>query len=269
MVSITPFGLTGPMRDMRMTPFLSFAMGGGMHWVGQPDGPPLAPPGQLQWDEAGGHAAFGAVAALIARERSGGQVLDLSVHEVAATKDFLFERYDVAPPDEWGRQVGVGYPPTGDWQCADGPIAVASHQRHHWQAFLDALDHPDELSDPEFADPLFRREIFEALIQIISDLVATRSRMDLFVKGQASGLPCAPFYTPGEFVLDAQPQARGTFREAAPGVTVPWAWCHATPPLIGLRRPAPGLGEHNEEVYVGELGFQPSELDAWTASGLV
>ena len=87
--SITPFGLTGPMRDLRMTPFLSFAMGGGMHWVGESDGPPLAVPGQLQWDEAGIHAAAGIVAALSARDRDGGQVLDLSVHEVAAAKDFL------------------------------------------------------------------------------------------------------------------------------------------------------------------------------------
>ena len=42
--SITPFGLTGPMRDLRMTPFLSFAMGRGMHWVGEAEGPPLAAP---------------------------------------------------------------------------------------------------------------------------------------------------------------------------------------------------------------------------------
>ena len=32
--SITPFGLVGPMRDLRATPFVSFAMGGGMHWTG-------------------------------------------------------------------------------------------------------------------------------------------------------------------------------------------------------------------------------------------
>jgi crotonobetainyl-CoA:carnitine CoA-transferase CaiB-like acyl-CoA transferase len=271
-VCITPFGLTGPMRDIRVTPFLSFAMGGGMHWVGQRDGPPLGAPVQIAWDEAGVHAAFGAVTALLARERVGGQLLDLSVHEVAVTKDFLLERYDVAPPEEWGRQVGVGYPPTGDWQCSDGPIAVASHQRHHWQAFLAALDNPDELADPEFANPLFRRDIFEALEQLISGLVATRSRMDLFVKGQASGLPCAPLYTPGEFVHDAQPRARETFRVSLAGddeVTIPWGWCHSQPPIIELRRPAPRLGEHNMEMFVGELGFDTDLVESWTAAGIV
>ena len=43
--SITPFGLDGPMADMRITPFLSFAIGGAMHWVGEKGGPPLAAPG--------------------------------------------------------------------------------------------------------------------------------------------------------------------------------------------------------------------------------
>jgi hypothetical protein len=39
--------------------------------------------------------------------------------------------------------------------------------------------------------------------------------------------------------------------------------------LTSLRRPAPGLGEHNVEVYVDELGFDPVEVDNWAAIGLV
>ena len=52
-------------------------------------------------------------------------------------------------PGEWGgRFAGVGVPPTGTWQCADGPIGIAAYQDHHWQAFLTMLDHPDDLSEP-------------------------------------------------------------------------------------------------------------------------
>ena len=85
------------MADMRVTPFLSFAVGGAHALGGQKDGPPLAAPGQLAWDEAGLHAAFGIVSALFGREHAGGQFLDLSVHEVQAGKDFVLERYDVEP----------------------------------------------------------------------------------------------------------------------------------------------------------------------------
>ena len=54
------------------------------------------------------------------------------------------------------------------------------------------LDHPDELSEPSLADPVLRREIFDGLTELIAGLVKDRSRLDLFEKGQAAGLPCAP-----------------------------------------------------------------------------
>jgi benzylsuccinate CoA-transferase BbsE subunit len=270
---ITPFGLTGPWRDLRMTPFVSYAMSGGMHRVGEADGPPLAFPGQLAWDEAGIHAALGILAALSARPRAGGQLLDLSVHEVGATKDFLLERYDVAALEEWGRWVGVGIPPTGVWECIDGPLAVAVHQEHHWDAFLAMLDHPEDLADPAYNDPLFRREVFDLMADLIAPLMAARSREALFEKGQRHGLPCAPYNTPAEFAADIQPQERSIFatmqREANHGVTIPWRWCHSPIPLLKLKRPAPTLGEHNEEVYLDALGFDADELRAWAEKGLV
>ena len=271
--SITPFGLTGPWRDLRMTAFLSFAMGGGMHPVGDPEGPPLASPGQLAWDEAGIHAAFGIVVALSGRDRFGGQLLDLSVHEVAAAKDFLLERYDVGQPEEWGRKIGVGYPPTGVWECADGPLAVAAHQHHHWQAFLAMLDNPEELSDPSYYDPLFRRQVFDLLEQLIAPLMARSNRLELFARGQAYGLPCAPCNTPGDFVADIQPRSRDIFVtvEGAEGkpMTIPWRWCQSSAPLLDLRRPPPLLGQHNHEIYVDELGFTADELRAWAEAGIV
>lgn len=271
--SITPFGLSGPLRDMRMTPFLSFAMSGGMHYAGNQDGPPLAVPGQLQWDEAGINAAFGIVVALLSRETVGGQLLDLSVHEVGVAKDFLLERYDVARPGQWGRTVSVGIPPTGVWSCADGPFAVAAHQNHHWQAFLSMLDHPDALSEPSLADPLVRREIFDGLEQVIGELMVNRSRLELFEKGQAAGLPCAPVNMPGDFVRDVQPRARETFESVTMSggdtVRIPWRWLHSSTPLLGFRRRPPGLGEHNVEVYVDELGFTGKRLAQWRRAGIV
>ena len=254
--SITPFGLTGPWRDIRTTPFVSFAMGGGMHWVGQPDGPPLAAPGQLAWDEAGIHAALGIVSAIFGHERFGGQVMDFSVHDVAVTKDFLIERFDVGLIGEWGRSIGVGVPPTGRWECRDGPFGISAHQARHWEAFLTMLDHPDELSEPSLADPVLRREIYDGLQVVIGRLMKERNRSELFDKGQAAGLPCAPVNEPAEFVRDEQPLARGLFATIAGDmgdlVTIPWRWCHSSRTLLRLSRSVPSLGQHNREVYVEE-----------------
>ncbi len=272
--SITPFGLVGPWRDVRVTPFLSFAIGGGMHWVGRKDGPPLAPPGQIAWDEAGLHAALGIVSALVfGGTRAEGQLLDLAVHDVTSSKDFLRERFDVDAVGEWGRTVGVGIPPTGSWQCTDGLLEVSAHQPRHWEAFLDMLDHPDELSEPSLADPLVRREIFDGLEEIIGELVRERSRMELFEKGQAVGLPCAPVNGPGEFVRDLQPLARELLaapaEEGDRAVTIPWRWCHSSEPLLRLTRPAPALGQHNREIYCQELGFSDLLLKRWAGDGVV
>jgi crotonobetainyl-CoA:carnitine CoA-transferase CaiB-like acyl-CoA transferase len=271
--SITPFGLVGPMRDLRATPFVSFAMGGGMHWTGDRDGPPLAAPGQLAWDEAGIHVAFGIVSALFGHGRFGGQTLDFAVHDLAASKDFLIERFDVGAINEWGRSVEVGIPPSGRWECRDGLLRISAHQGHHWKAFLTMMDHPDELSEPSLADPQIRREIFDGLQEVIARLVKDRSRDELVKKGQAAGLPCAPVNDPGDFVRDEQPLARELFvnvgETGEKPVRIPWRWCHSNPPMVRLRRPAPRLGEHNREVYVDGLGFTDEQLESWKESGLV
>jgi crotonobetainyl-CoA:carnitine CoA-transferase CaiB-like acyl-CoA transferase len=270
--SITPFGLVGPLRNLRSTPFVSFAMGGGMHWAGHRDGPPLAAPGQLVWDEAGIHAAFGIVSALFGHGRFGGQTLDFAVHDLAASKDFLIERFDVGAINEWGRSVDIGIPPSGRWECRDGLICIGAHQGHHWEAFLTMLDHPDELSEPALADPRLRRDIFDGLQEVIAALLKDRSRYELFEKGQVAGLPCAPVNDPSDFVRDEQPLARELF--AAVGgrgerpVTIPWRWCHSSPPMARLRSPAPKLGQHNREVYVDGLGFTDQQVDGWRVRGL-
>jgi benzylsuccinate CoA-transferase BbsE subunit len=92
---ITPFGLTGPLRDWRATPFTSFAMSGYMHPVGPPEGPPLAMPGQQFYDEAGlgRHSSYRRCCASPPEFRS--QVIDHSVHEVGLFNKLGTEQYDV------------------------------------------------------------------------------------------------------------------------------------------------------------------------------
>ena len=183
--AITPFGLTGPYRNWRSSPFVSHAMCGDMHRAGPPEGPPVTLPGRISWDEAGAHATICVLAALLARAEVGGQLIDLSVHDVLCAKDFHFETYDVNGKPVGGRLVGVGYPPTGTWQCADGAIDVGAHQASHWGAFLDMLGHPEELAAPALADALVRRDIFDGLIDTIAPLLAREAREPLVERGSS------------------------------------------------------------------------------------
>lgn len=271
--ALTPFGLTGPLAGYRATPLTSHAMSGLMHRCGTAETPPLGIPGQILWDEAGIHAAVAVLAALSSRSRVGGQLLDLAVHEVAPAHDFLLERYDAEALGNWGRAILVGIPPSGTWECADGPFDVAAHQRRHWDAFLTMLDHPDALSEPSLEDPLLRRQLFDGIIEAVQPLIGDKQRLELFEKGQQAGLPCCPVNTPADFVADSQPQARGLLvDQEVPGlgsVTLPWRSFHSSPEMQRLRRPAPTLGQHNREVFVEELGHTDGELDTWREEGLV
>jgi benzylsuccinate CoA-transferase BbsE subunit len=271
--AITPFGLTGPMREFRATPFVSFAYGGGMHHVGKPEGPPVSMPGQPLWDYAGLAGAIGIMAAVRARRSIGGQLLDISVHEAAAVMDFPIERYDAEGASGRDRTISIGYPPTGTWRCMDGELEISCHQEHHWTAFLRMLDYPDDLSAPSLADPLVRRAIFDGLIPVIDQLMAEREVLDLFERGQAEGLPCSPINTVTQFVNDVQTRSRGLFVATATtnleSVELPWKSFASAPPLLTLRRPAPSLGEHNIEVYVDQLGYSLCVLEAWKEAGLV
>jgi crotonobetainyl-CoA:carnitine CoA-transferase CaiB-like acyl-CoA transferase len=244
-----------------------------MHHVGPPDGPPLVIPARIHWDLAGAHAALCVIAALAARERVGGQTIDVSAQEVESAHDFFFERWFVDGARPLPRVVPIGFPPTGTWQCRDGPFDVAAHQAHHWGAFLRMLDNPDELSEPALQDASVRREIFDGIQKVVEKLMAEHSREELFQKGQSVGLPTCLLNTPAQFVRDIQLAERGSFVEMTrPGTgtfTAPGPAVHSTPALFRVRRPAPQLGEHNEEIYRGELGFERGDLVRWRDDGLV
>ena len=258
--AITPYGLTGPYRHRRATHFVGYATSGSMHKVGTVEGPPLTIPAQQHWDEASAHAAVCILAALQNRATVGGQTIDISAHEVAVTRDFAFDRYDVMGMAQ-DRILAIGYPPTGTWQCKDGPFDVAAHQARHWKAFLRMLDDPPELSDPSLEDVLVRRDIYDGLAETISKLLAGRSRGELVVQGQAVGLPCSILNTPAEFVEDEQLAERGYFVtlrdfDDAGEVRMPGAPFKSSPELFSVARAAPRLGEHNaESAAFPELGY--------------
>jgi formyl-CoA transferase len=232
----------------------------------------VALPSRILWESAGTRAAMDVLAALWAVPRVGGQLVDVSVHAMAASKDDMIDRYDVGMLS-WGRLAGIGLPPTGTWQCRDGFFDVACYQDSHWDSFLDMLDHPPELAEPALADMVLRQQIFDGLVPIMAELMADRSREDLMRRGQAAGLPCGLLNTPAEFVHDEQVRAREIFQPLTkPGVgtvELPGPGFRTDPPLHRQAGPAPTLGQHTEEFVVGELGCKPEALTEWKESGVV
>lgn len=206
--SITPFGTDGPYARLGATHMVSVALAGAVHRYGPPEGPPLAPPAQVHWDVAAAHAALTVAAALLARPWAGGQRLDVTAQEIESTIDYYFERFWVAGARPQARAVTYGIPPTGRWACSDGLVEISAFQQHHWQAFLELVECPDELNEPTLHDMSTRQLLADGLTEVIGRLLSPLRAADVVSRAQAHGLPASVLNTPAAFVADEQLAAR-------------------------------------------------------------
>jgi crotonobetainyl-CoA:carnitine CoA-transferase CaiB-like acyl-CoA transferase len=246
--SITPFGLTGPYRNWRATHLVSHAMSGLMYTQGPLEGPPVVVPGQQLYDQVGTHAAIAVLTALRARPRAGGQLIDMSAHEVLTQSCFAIYDYTNAARIGRRRPQTIQYSGGGTWECRDGVIEFTASTDKHWYALMELLGHPAELSDPSWAHPNVRHPYEEKIIEVMRPLIAAMSREDFFVRGQQLGLPCTLVNTVGQFADDQQPRSRGFFvRRPLGGLgefELPGEPFRCTERVLAqYRRPAPRLGE--------------------------
>jgi crotonobetainyl-CoA:carnitine CoA-transferase CaiB-like acyl-CoA transferase len=246
--SITPFGLTGPYRTWRATHLTSHAMSGLMYVQGLPEGPPTVVPGQQLYDFVGTHAAIAVLTALRARPEAGGQLIDMSAHEVMTSSCFDIYSYTNGARIGHRRPPGAQYSGGGTWQCRDGVVEFAASTDKHWFALMELLGHPAELSDPSWGHPGKRHPHEDKIMEVMRPLVAAMSREDFVVRGQQLGLPCTVVNTVGDFVDDIQPRTRGFFvRKPLAGLGEfdlpgePFRCAERV--LAQYRRPAPRLGE--------------------------
>jgi len=254
---ITPFGLTGPYRTWRATHLVSHAMSGLMYVQGPPAGPPVVAPGQQLYDQVGTHAAVAVLTALRTRPQAGGQLIDMSAHEVLTQSSFDIYSYTNSARIGRRRPAAAQYSGGGSWQCRDGVVEYQASTDKHWFALMELLGHPAELADPSWAHPNVRHQYEDKIIEMLRPLIAAMSREDFVARGQQLGLPCTLVNTVGQFVEDTQPRSRGFFvrRPLAdlgefdlPGE--PFR-CNERV-LAQYRRPAPRLGETQAEAVARE-----------------
>ena len=268
--AITPYGLTGPWRHWRATPFTSFAASGQMHATGPDEGPPVAMPGQQLFDEASTRAATMVISTI--GTRFTGQTIDVSAHEVGTWQYQVIHRFATSGR-VLSRTTNFGPPPGGIWQCRNGYVDIAAHSVHHWEVFVTLLGSPEELQDPMYSDRAMRVALFDLLTTFITQHMSTQSAEEFVERGQQMGLPCTVQNRPDEYLQDDHPWVRGAFVQVQSPelgqVTLPGPVVTTAPPLATYRLPAPVLGASNKDVYVDELGHSPGELDDWRERGLI
>ena len=268
MTSISNFGQTGPYRDYKATEIVEYAIGGPMLSTGALDREPVKLPGKVGMFVAGQMAATATLMAVYRRDQDGiGDYLDISIMDTQAgsidrqSAMLLNHQYTGA---RWSRhkpgRSGLG----GIFKCKDGYIEMWGWDRA--PRVMDMLGTPELKEDPRFATDEARHkpENTKALGRMMGEWFAQRTRMDAWKEAQRHRVLSAPLTDLAEVSADGNKRGRGFWTQMErPYVGV---MEHPGRPVVmeatpwRARRPAPTIGQHNEEVYRGMLGYSSAEL---------
>ena len=274
--SISAYGQDGPYRDRPGYDMVLSAVGGLMWITGERDGNPCKV-GVAITDVLTGVYASGAItAALLWRERSGrGQYVDCSLldAQVSALAN-IGSNYLVAGQEatRWGT-AHESIIPYQVFAAKDRPIAIAVANQKLWVNFCRVVGKEEWLEDPRFETNPKRVENRDAMLPLVSELMAAKTCdewMELFVE---AAIPCGPVNDMQHLFSDPQvvhrkmiaevPHATiGTLRLS--GIPIKYS---ATPGTI--RRAPPLLGEHTDELLAEVLGYSPERIEALRRQGVL
>ncbi len=278
MASISPFGQTGPYRDYRAYD-LTIASAGGWAWIngwpGHPEMPPLKTYGRQTAYQAGVNAAVAAMGALFARLRSGrGQHIDVSAQECIAAileMTYTFWPYMQMPAVRWGQRP---IHPIDFFQCKDGGwMFVLCIEEHQWQALVALMETPEWTQWEVSANRFVRASNWDALRPFMAEWVSQWTADDLYRAAQAKRIPFAPASTLSDLLDSEHLKARGFFVEVrhpkAGTLRYPGAPYKFSETPWQIRIPAPTLGQHNQDVFGGQLGLSAAELKSMQEAGVI
>lgn len=270
-VSVTPFGLTGPWADYKSSDLVALAAGGPLHQSGYDDHsiPPIRPGGGQGFHTGTSFAYAGTLLALIDRLKTGrGQLIDVAMHDalsVTIELPFLYWAYNKAPVyRQTCRHAQPMITQPTLFQCGDGRyvyyITIVAEQKM-WEAQLEWLKKHDlaaDLTDEKFQDPQYRAQNFHHIQNIIECFFLLQNADDAFREGQEHKLVIGSLYAPEDMLRDPHFKAREFFVEVeekdGSKATYPGAPCLFSSFGPVPRKAAPSLGEHTQDVLGAQAG---------------
>ncbi len=280
LVSISPFGQTGPYRDYKAPDIVAWALGGHMSICGPPEGPPYhVSHHSLACLLAGGDAAVGAMVALHQRLRSGrGQHVDVAIRDSVVQSTYqILATWDMQGVNRLmgQRPLALNFPWT--WPCQDGHVVNVI-----WSG-----NRGNERTGPLFAwmaaegfeDPLvtaidwelltvdtITQEVFDAVVNLTSRFFRSHTKTEIYEWSMGAGMGIIPVQNAADLAVSPQLLARDFWQPLEhddlgeqltyPG---PWAVGHGAPPT--LRRRAPLIGEHNAEILPALASSAPAAAE--------
>ena len=292
MTSITPFGQTGPYKDYKASDIVGMAMGGLMYVTGTPERSPVRISSPQAYLQASAHAAAATMIAHYYRETTGeGQYVDVSMQQCV-----VWGLANVIPLWELNRVIlrRVGSYLSGRWtgtkqrlvwQCKDGYVlfmvmggafgAKTNRGIVKWMQdegmvteFLQNMDwHAFDMAKQT-------QELQEQIEEPIARFFMTHTKAELYEGAFKQGIMLAPVSSPKDIIENTQLKARDFWvdvehPELGSTIRYPGAFVKASETPCVIKRRAPLIGEHNLEIYEGELRLSRDEICMLKQAGVI
>ncbi len=269
MVSITPYGQTGPYADWKATDLNAYHLtGASSRYCGLPGEAPL---------EHGTFAAdyFGAVsgaswglAAVYGRKNTGvGQHVDVSSAEaIAATFVGGQNIGGYAQDGKFEKRTGVGMPlgaPATIVPCKDGHVWMLALEPGQWNGIAKVMGDPEWMQTEMFQDMFSRAQNADLIYPLIEEWTMKHGKHEIMEKCQAAGAPVSAVFTVAEAAEHPHLSERGYMleldHEALGKVRLLGAPFKLSETPGGPTSSAPLLGADTQEVLAGLRAETPSE----------
>jgi len=286
MTSITSFGQAGPWKDYKGSDIALWALSSYMYVTGDEDRAPVCPSFPQAFLHAGLEAASASLIALHHRLLTGeGQWVDVSAQDALAIVNLQNQQYwnlarfnpqragafQVRAGLRWSRQQRL-------WKCRDGFVVFIVSSGHMGAPGNKALTEwmTSEGLAPEFMQKInwetfdpqgqeLSEDQHDQMMNAIGEFFQRHTKAELYQGSVEKRIVLYPCNTTEDLVHDAQLQARNFWTEIPHAelggtLTYPRPCVSFSEASCDIRRRAPLVGEHNEAVYAGELGFSKEDL---------
>lgn len=286
--SITPYGSTGPHSQRKGSNLTTSAAGGYLYICGDTDRPPVQVTTPVADMQTGLNAALASLVAHHYRQLTGeGQHVDVSAQESVMCqmlpRGLLWKSHGlIAYRSKEGATIPGRPAFLGVFKCRDGMVicnTTYDRGREPLRRWMDSEGMAGDLVDKEW-DPIFmeRRAVTSEQKKHIDGLFAAfalkHAAGELMAKAQKMGIQVARVQDMRDVMNDQHLREKGFFVKVAHpeiGETIEYAGAPFRSDEMSWDyfRRAPFIGEHNVEVYCGELGLSRHELAVLKQGGVI
>jgi formyl-CoA transferase len=294
MASVKGFG-PGPYEECKVYENVAQCAGGAASTTGFREGPPLVTGAQIGDSGTGLHLALGIVAALYQRHRTGrGQrvlcAMQDGVLNLARVKLRDQQRLKHGPLEEYsqfgeGVPFGKSVPRAGNdsgggqpgwilkckgWETDPDAYIYFITQAPVWGEICDLIGKPEWKTDANYATPPARLPRLKQIFGTIEEWTKTKTKFEVMELCNAHDIPVGPILSMKEIaeepslratgtVVEVDHPARGKYLTVGNPIKLSDSPCDV--------KPAPLLGEHNDEVLSQVLGYSAKQVAEIKASG--